>query len=49
MFTAMADFVAHQAPAGTDTSGWRGTQPPPALMLTPGRQIVDGGMGMYGA
>ena len=49
IFTTMADFIARHAPAGTDTSGWRGTQQPPALMLRPGRQIVDGGMVMYGA
>jgi Putative esterase len=49
MFTTMADFIARHAPTGTDTSGWRGAQQPPALMLTPGRQIVDGGIVMYGA
>jgi hypothetical protein len=49
MFTTMADFITRHAPSGTDTSGWRGAQQPPALMLTPGRQIVDGGIVMYGA
>ena len=49
IFTTMADFIAGHAPTGTDVTGWRGTQQPPALMLVPGRQILDGGMLMYGA
>ncbi|QUQ63952.1 alpha/beta hydrolase-fold protein [Kutzneria sp. CA-103260] len=42
IFTTMADFLARLAPGGTDTSGWRGHEQPPALMLKPGRQVVDG-------
>jgi hypothetical protein len=41
MITTMADFVAKHAPAGTDVSGWRGSEDPPAVMLTRGRQVLD--------
>jgi hypothetical protein len=40
----MADFIARHAPSGTDVSGWRGSEQPPAVMLTRGRQIVDPGV-----
>jgi hypothetical protein len=40
IFTTMADFLARLAPSGTDTSGWRGHEQPPALMLKPGHQVV---------
>jgi hypothetical protein len=41
MLTTMADFIAKHAPAGTDVSGWRGSEDPPAVMLTRGRQVLD--------
>lgn len=44
LLTTMADFIARHAPSGTDVSGWRGSEQPPAVMLTRGRQIVDEGV-----
>lgn len=44
LLTTMADFIARHAPSGTDVSGWRGSEQPPAVMLTPGRQVVDAGV-----
>ena len=44
IFTTMADFLARRAPSGTDTGGWRGHEQPPAVMLKPGRQVVDPGV-----
>ncbi|HEY4019696.1 MAG TPA: alpha/beta hydrolase-fold protein [Pseudonocardiaceae bacterium] len=44
IFTTMADFLAAHAPSGTDTSGWRGHEQPPPIMLKPGRQVFDPGV-----
>jgi hypothetical protein len=44
LLTTMADFIARHAPSGTDVSGWRGNEQPPAVMLKPGRQVVDDGV-----
>lgn len=43
LFTTMAAFVADHAPAGTDTSAWRGAEQPPAVLQVPGRSVVDPG------
>ena len=44
LFTTMAAFVADHAPAGTDTSAWRGAEQPPAVLQVPGRSVVDPGV-----
>ena len=42
LLTTMVAFVADHAPVGTDTSGWRGNEQPPAVMLPRGRSVVPG-------
>jgi hypothetical protein len=42
LLTTMAAFIADHAPAGTDTSHWRGNEQPPPVMLQRGRSVVPG-------